>query len=236
MGRGTDWQAIAQPFSERYLCLLPDLPGHGDNLAWPFETPLSLSSVAADLMARTFDKLTLLGYSMGGRVALQTAINYPTRVSRLVVESGNPGIVEASARQARALLDEQRATEIRKLGIETFVERWYDLPLFASLHRQPSLLAQIKTARRQNEARWAAKVISELSPGRQPELWSRLGEIRVPTLLITGDLDSKYLEITNRMAAKIPQAQIAIIPQAGHIPHAEQPQRFIKQIEQFLSG
>lgn len=237
LGRGADWLPIASAFADRYNCILPDLPGHGANITLAPETPLDYAFFAQDLLAALPDSrpIHLLGYSMGGRAALYFALRYPERVQTLILESVNPGISDPVARVERARLDDAWAAKIRAHGLPAFIDEWYSQPLFRSLHRQPELLAQIKTARCQNNPGWVAKVIAELSPGRQPWLGSRLDEIKIPTLLLAGKLDEKYAAALPGFAAQIRGARAALVPFAGHTIHAERVERFVAICRAFLS-
>jgi len=230
MGRGTDWLPVASHCADRFYCLLPDLPGHGDNFNLPASQPLDF-----DLMADGVDRLIgqlklgavhLAGYSMGGRIALYTALKHPQRVKSLILEGSSPGIQADQARHERAALDDQHALRLQAEGMAAFIEDWYNMPLFQSLHRYPQLLHRVKQQRKQNDPGWMAKIISQLSPGRQPSLWPDLGALAVPVLLIAGALDLKYSELAIAMAQQIPRATVKIIPDSGHNVHLERPAEF----------
>jgi 2-succinyl-6-hydroxy-2,4-cyclohexadiene-1-carboxylate synthase len=238
MGAGSDWLPLARRCADHFYCLLPDLPGHGHhtNLAGP----LDFDNVADGLnqLCEHFrlDSLNLVGYSMGGRIALYTACKYPHKINNLILESVNPGIVEPEVRRARANADDKWAALLLSQGIDAFVEQWYALDLFKSLQAYPALLAQVKTKRQQNDARRLAQVISELSPGRQPPLWAELGRLSMPVLLLAGALDVKYAELVKVMGAKIPGATVEIIPGAGHNIHLEKSEEFIGRVMEFLQA
>ncbi len=229
MGTGADWLDAAGRFAGRSFCILPDLPGHGANPHLP-DAPLNFDVLAEgviDLLDRQkLARVNLVGYSMGGRIALYTALQRPERVAALVLEGANPGLSAAPERRARAQADAARAQAMLSEGMDAFVEGWYELGLFASLHRHPRLLAQVKAKRKKNDPRMAARVIQELSPGRLPSLWDRLSELTMPVLLLAGELDAKYAALVSKMAAKIPGARVAIIPDAGHNTHLENPAAF----------
>ncbi|MDM8527050.1 2-succinyl-6-hydroxy-2,4-cyclohexadiene-1-carboxylate synthase [Anaerolineales bacterium HSG24] len=239
MGRGEDWQPIAEPLSERYYCLMPDLPGHGKHVDLPLDTPLDFAMIAAELIAwldeNHLPAVTLVGYSMGGRIALYTAYHYPQRITQMVLENVNPGLSDASTRQQRTNWDDERAAELLDLGLETFLERWYNMPLFESLQHQPDLLTQLKQNRRHNQARWLAKVVADLSPGRQVSLWEQLPYLNQPVLLMGGALDTKYVGLLTRMQTMLPQSELKIIAHTGHNVHLEQPALFINHLTQFLT-
>lgn len=240
MGSSHDWLPITEPCAGQFCCILPDLPGHGQNFKLPMSRLLTFDNLA-DGLINLLDQLELeavhlVGYSMGGRAALFTALKYPRRVNRLILEGANPGIADESERRARAGADDERAAKLLAHGMNAFVEQWYELNLFQSLQAHPQLLMQTKTKRKQNDPQWMAKVISELSPGRQPSLWDRLETLSMPALLMAGALDSKYAALVKTMARKIPDATIEIVSNAGHNIHLEQPERFTELIIDFLQN
>lgn len=238
MGRGANWLPLVEPLAGHFYCLLPDLPGHGRNTQLPLNNPLNFDAVTDALFSflHTVDALpaSLVGYSLGGRLALYFAAKYPTAVSALVLEGASPGLAAEPARRERAALDDRRAAELVQLGLAEFVERWYQMELFDSLRRQPELLAQTKARRLHNDARWLAKIIRELSPGRQPAVWEQLAQLPMPVLLLAGALDAKFTALAGQMAARIPRAQVQIVPNAGHNVHLEQPAAFTHLLREFL--
>ncbi|MFQ5611417.1 MAG: 2-succinyl-6-hydroxy-2,4-cyclohexadiene-1-carboxylate synthase [Anaerolineae bacterium] len=238
MGAGEDWLPIAGMCAGRYFCLLPDLPGHGRNIDLPLAQPLDFDFVVDGLRA-WLDRLEprpvgLVGYSMGGRLALYAALKFPGRFAALVLEGANPGLADPGQRGQRAELDAQRAEALLREGLAAFVEGWYEMDLFRSLQDRPQLLKQIKAKRKRNDARRAARVIRELSPGRQPPLWDRLDELSLPVLLVAGALDGKYSRLAAQMAARISGAGLAVVPGAGHNVHLEQPEQFAGALIDFL--
>lgn len=239
MGRGDDWHEITEKLSDKYYCICPDLPGHGKNVNRPIDAPLNFENVSKELIGLLdelrLEKVNLVGYSMGGRIALYTACHYPERINTLTIESANPGIQDEDARKQRANLDKERAEKIKANGIETFVEKWYQAPLFASLHDHPILLDKVKTARMQNDPVWMAKVIAEMSPGRQTPLWDKLSQLTMPVMLLSGNLDGKYIGIMHKLSENIDGARVETIPNVGHNAHLEAQDQFTTTLETFLN-
>lgn len=238
LGSGQDWQGVAPGFANRFCCYLFDLPGHGAHTTASMAAKLSLPRLAQGLVdsltAVGRRKFFLVGYSLGARLALTVALNYPDRVEALVLEGGSPGLASPDDRRKRLQLDQARADQIRNQGLSAFLDRWYDAPLFASLKRNPQRLKRLKALRCQNDPAWMAKAVAELSPGRQPSLWQALASLNVPCLLLAGELDEAYKNITGLMQSELPQASTVIVPQAGHNTHLEQPERFVQALLGFL--
>lgn len=238
MGSGADWLPVAKRISDQFFCILPDLPGHGQNTQLNFNKPLTFDAVSTALSGflSTVEKrpICLVGYSMGGRIALYFALEFPAVVTTLVLEGANPGLVGAEARRMRAELDRRRAEQLQQMGLDAFIDAWYTMPLFNSLQARPRLLQATKARRRQNNGPWLAKVIRELSPGRQPSLWPHLERLTMPVALVIGALDAKYTALNEEMAAKILHSKLFVVPQAGHNVHLEQPARFAQLLTKFL--
>ncbi len=163
---------------------------------------------------------TYVGYSMGGRLCLQLALDRPELVENLVLISSSPGIGDDVERAARRESDEARAREIERDGVDAFLERWLAQPLFATLPRE---LAGIDDRRAANTVEGLTHQLRALGQGTQPNNWPRLGELRMPVLLIAGGLDTKYVAIAYRMGEVIPNARVEIIDGAGHACHLERP-------------
>lgn len=240
MGRGEDWKEVAEKLSDRYYCICPDLPGHAKNINRPIDEVLNFEVISSELIQELdnlgLEKVNLIGYSMGGRIGLYMAVHYPNYVKKLVVENGNPGIEDNTLRQERAVLDDERANKLRKNGIDSFVDKWYQASLFDSLQNQPILLDKVLNIRKKNDPIWMAKVISELSPGRQKPLWKYLNLLKMPVMYLTGNLDDKYTEIQRRIEEVSIGKLFAVIPEAGHNVHLESLEPFLNTIERFLDN
>lgn len=237
LGRRRDGETIAGGLGRRGIAV--DLPGHGRTELSPDPARYRMESVTADLIA-LLDALEIaradvLGYSMGGRVALHLALAAPGRVGRVVLESASPGIADEVERAARRAADEALAHRLEKEGLEAFITYWNALPLFAGRQSLPTSVRE--DLRRQQLAGSAAGLAASLrgmGAGVPEPLWERLGEIE-EALIVVGEQDEKYVEIGRRMAAVMTQATLAIIPGAGHTPHLERPDAFGDLVERYLN-
>jgi 2-succinyl-6-hydroxy-2,4-cyclohexadiene-1-carboxylate synthase len=173
---------------------------------------------------------TYVGYSQGGRLCLQLALDRPHAVERLVLVSASPGIADAGERAARRDADERLAHEIERDGVDAFLERWLTQPLFATL---PPERSGVDERRAGNTVERLTAQLRVLGQGVQPSNWERLGELRVPVLLIVGERDAKYVDIARRMAAHLPDVRVEVIAGAGHACHLEQPERVAHLLTSF---
>ena len=219
-----------------------ELLGHGasDCPADPrrYRMERCLEDLVALLDRLDIGPAAVLGYSMGGRVALRLALSAsggPERLWALVLESASPGIEDASEREARVRSDADLADDIERDGVEQFVERWSALPLFATQARLPAAVrGELRRQRLRNDPRGLAGSLRGLGAGQQEPVLARLGDVRIPVLLLTGALDDKYCDLARRMAAVLPYARTEIVPDAGHAVHLEQPRAFAGAVRGFL--
>lgn len=238
-GSGANWATHSAQFRAAGLRVLaPDLPGHGANL--PTASDDYTMNAAAAQLAGLLEReksgsVHLLGYSMGGRLALYFALHYPQKVRSLLLESASPGLATATERTARTVSDDALAAAIEREGIAAFVAFWESLPLWKS---QENLSVEIRSLlhenRLQNDPRGLAESLRRMGTGAQPSLWERLGELTMPVLLLAGAEDGKFVAVNRQMAAAIPDARLAIVSGAGHTIHLEQPELFSQAVIGFV--
>jgi 2-succinyl-6-hydroxy-2,4-cyclohexadiene-1-carboxylate synthase len=188
---------------------------------------LDFASTARALAQGTAD---YVGYSQGGRLCLQLALDQPEVVHRLVLVSASPGIADPAERAARREADERLAHEIERDGVDAFLERWLAQPLFTTLPRERSGIDDRKA---RNTIESLTQQLRVLGQGSQPSNWGRLAELRMPVLLIVGELDVKYVDIAQRMAERIADVRVEVIAGAGHACHLEQPERVAHLLASF---
>jgi 2-succinyl-6-hydroxy-2,4-cyclohexadiene-1-carboxylate synthase len=238
-GSAASWDGHMDAFAQRYRVAAVDLIGHGqsDAPADPGRYTIAheIEDVIGVLDHLGMARVTLAGYSMGGRVALATAIAAPERCAALVLESASPGIVDLESRMVREAQDNEMATSIIRDGIESFVDRWERHPVFASQASLPDeVRSGLRRQRLQNRPVGLANSLRGLGQGVQPPLHDFLAEVRVPTLLITGALDEKYRALAAEMQARMPGALVEVVDGAGHAVHVEQPEAFQRLVLDFL--
>jgi len=215
-----------------------DLLGHGQSDAPDDPQRYTIERCQQDILAGLQElgvskgQATILGYSMGGRIALYTAFSGFFRA--LILESASPGLEDPAEREQRRVSDEALAASIEGEGVPAFIERWENLRLFASQRTLPSECREaLHRQRLQNSATGLAQSLRGIGTGVQPSLYARLPTLHIPVLLIAGALDTKFTAIAQRMVQALPQSQLRIVPAAGHTVHLEQPQLFTSLVGDF---
>jgi 2-succinyl-6-hydroxy-2,4-cyclohexadiene-1-carboxylate synthase len=230
-GSTKTWEPIIECLPSTVSCIAVDLLGHGKTDA-PQETRryemkeqlLDLQALFVSLQVTDF---TLVGYSMGGRIALAYALTYPKHVKRLVLESASPGLQLVTEQQARLKSDESLAKKIEVEGLPAFIDFWQDIPLFQSQKKLSNLKRQaIRQERLQQSSLGLTSSLKGMGTGSQPSYWSLLNELKIPVTLITGELDEKFQLIAQQMKNRIENSQHLEVLAVGHAIHVENPVQF----------
>lgn len=200
LGNSLDWEAVCSYLPPCH-CIGVDLPGHGRS---PFSETFDFVFPAP--------KFHLIGYSMGGRLALMYAMRHPERIERLLIASSHPGLASEEAKSQRLESDKEWAKRLVEWPIDDFLKCWYDQPLFTTFKPNFSM-------RRQQNPYALASALIHYSLGKQPLLQVD------QALHIVGEKDAKF-------RALHPNA--ILIPEAGHVVHLENPSAFARIIEQIL--
>jgi 2-succinyl-6-hydroxy-2,4-cyclohexadiene-1-carboxylate synthase len=208
-GSGMDFEALAPLLGVGMLA--PDLPGHLD-------TPPMTMAEAVEVLAPLAEGRVVMGYSMGGRVALQVACAVP--VAALVLIGATPGIADAAARQARRASDDALADRIERIGVAAFLAEWSEKPIIATQRRIPEhWRAAMAERRRGHRAAGLAGSLRGMGTGAMASVWERMPD--VPMLLVVGEEDRKFVGIAEGMAERVGGAEILRIVGAGHCAHLE---------------
>lgn len=209
------WGPFADLLADQRGVLGVDLPGHGGSAG----AEVDLAGTA-DLLAASIPPGIVVGYSMGGRVALHVALRHPEVVTGLVLISTTAGIDEADERAARRADDERLAARIESIGVDAFLVEWLAQPLFAGLDPDRAGL----DARRANTAAGLASSLRRCGTGTQTPLWKDLDRLACPTLVVVGAGDTKFRSLGERLCHTIgAHAALTVIADAGHNAPLERP-------------
>ena len=232
---------ISEPLAAGRRVLAVDLVGHGQSSspdtvsAYTLDAVVDrLSSLLAEAGPAQFD---LLGYSMGGRVALTFAARNHQRIRKLVLISSTAGLESSDARRERAAADRELAATIEADGVEAFIDKWQELPLFATQQRLPgSVKARIRAGRLGSSATGLANSLRGSGTGEMAPLWEALPELATPTLVVVGSLDERYVAIGQRLSASLPNSRLQVVPDVGHAVHLEAPDVCAELVGEFLDS
>ncbi len=238
-GSSRSWAGLIDTLDEKLDIVALDLLGHGRSASPEAAARYAMQRAAEDVMALIarlgLHAPSLLGYSMGGRLALYLAHRYPHAFQQLILESSSPGLAGADEREQRRKSDYELARRIEKNGLEAFTDYWEAIPLFSTQATVPEQRrAALRKQRLENHAGGLANSLRGMGTGSQPSLWESLALIDKPILLLCGELDQKFVRINERMSAKFPRATLKVVEAAGHNVHFEKPDQFAAAISHFL--
>lgn len=255
-GAGRSWDAVRSRLPASWHVSAPDLPGHGgavltDTVSTDEATdgtrdlPASFEAcvdrLAAWIRGRSgphrSEPVHVVGYSLGARLALGLVVEHPELVCTATLIGVRPGL-SGAAREERARRDDELADELLRDGLEAFVGRWQDLPLFASQKAQSAeTLERQRSLRLGHDPRGLAWALRTLGPGRMPDYRPRLASVMRPVCLMVGELDERFRKIgratkaafTNESETKKASrpgratVEVEIVPGAGHNIPLEDP-------------
>ena len=236
---GRSWLEVISKLLPGFMWIVPDLRGHGETRTRP-GAPCSMDACTRDLellldhlgVSRTH----LVGYSMGGRLALHVAARQPERILSLLTIGAHAGLEEA-AREGRRLGDDALARRIEQEGLEAFVNHWSGLPMFAGLERRgPAFVAQARAERMTNHVAGLACSLRGMGAGVMEPLWDDLGTLSIPCTFVAGQLDHGYVTSARRLAATVPNGRVEVVPRAGHTVHQERPEAFARLLDAHLAA
>lgn len=176
----------------------------------------------------------LVGYSLGGRLALRAALRDRSRYAGLVTVGATAGIEDPAQRTARAEADDRLASWIEAALIEDVVGVWERQPLFAD--QAETLVERQRPGRLAQDPAELAGLLRSAGQGVLEPVWHELLTLDLPVLALAGSRDEGYTSAAQKIADTAPGARSQIIEDAGHAPQLQQPERVAALVEEFRSN
>jgi 2-succinyl-6-hydroxy-2,4-cyclohexadiene-1-carboxylate synthase len=228
-GDRDEWRTVGEAFPA-WPRLYLDLPGHGGSADIAADGFTGVSELLqATLNSYNILDYWLVGYSLGGRVAMNFACQPRAGLRGLIVEGGHPGLQDEASRQARLINDSAWAERFRREPLAQVFADWYQQPVFASL--DAAQRASLVALRRRNNGATLAAMLEATSLARQADLRPSLQARDFPFHYLCGERDAKFRAIAQALAA-----DIHIIHHAGHNAHRDNPEAVIACLAQILAS
>jgi 2-succinyl-6-hydroxy-2,4-cyclohexadiene-1-carboxylate synthase len=237
IGSCQDFEPLLAQLSTQFHCICVDLPGHGQTIATDDDIPGTAQCLVELLESLVSDRpCGLVGYSLGGRIALYLLLYYPQRWTKVVLESASAGLASPIDRQTRKRQDQAIARKLRQpnLDFAKFLKDWYQQPVFQGMNDHPNFPALI-TQRLQNKPLALAQSLENAGLGSQPYLGQLFSNNQIPLLLMVGANDDKFVAINQAMVASCPAAELLIVPHCSHNIHWQQPQQWSQTLQAWFS-
>jgi 3-oxoadipate enol-lactonase len=225
------WDEEVRRLSERFTVLAYDSRGHGRSSA-P-EMPYTLDTIADDIAGLLdhvgADKTHWIGLSMGGIFGLTTALKYPGRFSSMVLADTGSRLSDESRQAFKDRVATVRAGRMEAI-IQPTLKRWFE---DSTRERRTELMARV--------AEWIRDTPLEGYIGVSAaiptiDVTHRLHEIRIPVLVLVGANDRAMpLSLSETLVKNLPDAELVVIPSAGHLSNLENPDAFYAALEKFYN-
>ncbi|WP_159084303.1 2-succinyl-6-hydroxy-2,4-cyclohexadiene-1-carboxylate synthase [Dongshaea marina] len=235
LGSAQDWLPLCHRLTGQH-CLAIDLPGHGLSLgadtlkANGFEQ--CNQAILETLRRHQIERCHLLGYSLGGRIALSFACHYPQAVHSLILENAHPGLGCDQQKQQRREHDRHWATRFADEPLSEVLESWYQQPVFGSLTQ--SARQRMIESRLANSPRQLAAMLKSTSLGQQDDLGAALSQQSFACCYISGQLDVKFETIARELKQQCQNLKHISIENAGHNIHSQHLRTFSRVLCDWL--
>lgn len=235
LGSSADYSLFLSELSKSYYSIAFDLPGHGKSTFLSKEaylidnTILILHSQLQDLGV---NKIHLIGYSMGGRVALSLANAFPEMIASLTLISSTAGLKTEQERQQRIENDARIIDKIKTMDMTDFLHFWYSQQIFSfSSERINSILSQ----RLMNNKSEVIKSLRFAGTGMMTPLWDNLQNLNFPILLLSGEKDKKFVRICEEMHKLLPDSRNIVVQNSSHNLLLDTPVETLNLITKFIN-
>jgi 2-succinyl-6-hydroxy-2,4-cyclohexadiene-1-carboxylate synthase len=210
----------------------PDVPTQCDSFGTVDAAfRVEVGRLARQIELEASEPVELIGYSMGGRLALGLAIEYPQLVRRLVLVSSRRGLDLETEREERRVSDERWARLIEDHGLDAFLAEWWKSPLFSTLSRiDPSRRRAELNRRRGLNASGLVWVLRHLGLGSQPSYQSEVQKLRTRVTVVVGELDEKFVKLGGELVEQFPSAHLVVVKGQGHHLALEAPEALSRAI------
>ncbi len=229
------WDGVLPALAEKQRVRAIDLPGHGRSRHYTGD--YSLAAQAAAVAGIIPAKAVLVGWSMGGLIAMQLALDFPQNVESLVLVASSPRFVRSTdwpdGMDAEVLSGFAR--ELHN-DFKKTIKRFLAIQALGSEHAREELRALRESVFRHGEPD-ATALASGLDILRQTDFREQLPAIACPTLLLNGERDTLFpLAAAQCTQTLLPNARLGVISGAGHAPFLSHPDAFVGELQAFLKS
>ncbi len=237
-GAGSEWYSTVKKLPENFYAVLPDIIGHGNSDSPEeqkyYNTEELVNQLRHLITQLKLEKPVIAGYSMGGRLTISYAVNYPDTITALFLESTTPGIIDLSEREKRITSDQKLAELINAKTKAEFFKFWYSQPMFKSFLARVkdfNTFVRLKTYNKTG----LSNILRGFGTGKMDNWWNDVHLLsNLPVRIIVGEKDDKFRDTGIRLGKELPNSEFSIVEGAGHNIHIEFNDYFTKLLNNFL--
>jgi 2-succinyl-6-hydroxy-2,4-cyclohexadiene-1-carboxylate synthase len=232
------WEPFRDTWSTQASLILLDIPGHG-NTTWSehlneYQIEFIAKEIVAQLTQKGFSSIDIVGYSMGGRLAIALAVRYPHFIRKAVFVSTTPGIEEEAERRARINQDAKWIQLLDNNSIDVFAERWSQNSIFEGQSLTSVQQERLLQMRLSQNPIGLKRSLQGMGTGVQPSYWDKLDALPKETLWLTGSKDIKFTNIAKRVKEEVPGVEWHQFEDCGHSIPMEREEIFGKMVMEFI--
>ena len=237
-GSGEDFARLATSLGGPFAAV--DFVGHGGSdspeSTEPYSMKFAVGVVFEVVRVLGWDSVDVIGYSMGGRVAVSLFSQSPIWLNSLTVVVSHAGIADEVKRRQRVKQDNRLADRILKIGVANFSDEWEQVPVLLSQSNisEPALKG-LRARRRENVALGLANSLRCMGAGAMAPVWGDLGHCEAPAIFVTGSQDEKFSSLAALLAGAVQSGSHVVFGGVGHTAHLESPDEFLRLMSSVIN-
>jgi 2-succinyl-6-hydroxy-2,4-cyclohexadiene-1-carboxylate synthase len=237
-GSGEDFAGLATSLGGQFAAV--DFVGHGGSDSpesiEPYSMNFAVSVVFEVVKVLGWDTVDVIGYSMGGRVAVSLFSQSPIWLNSLTVVGAHAGIADDVERRQRVEQDNRLADRILKIDVDNFSDEWEKAPVLLSQSNiSEPVLEGLRSRRRENVALGLANSLRGMGAGAMPPVWAELGQCEAPALFVTGSQDEKFSRLAALLTGAVQTGRHVVLDGVGHTAHLESPDEFLRLMSSVIN-
>ena len=233
LGSSDDWKDLVRELDNDFYLVVIDLPGHGKSPALPKQDFFRFAGALEQTVTGLgLEQFVLMGYSLGGRLAMAYAKEFSCRLKALLLEGSHPGLPEKSEKEMRLAADQRWADRFKNEAVASVLKDWYQQAVFADLTDiQRHKLIEVRSSQ---TGASLADVMMAFSLGRQPDFRCSLRDTGCPVHYFYGERDSKFAGLGRSLKEQGCLTSLQCIAGSGHNIHREKPAELANSIRQLI--
>jgi 2-succinyl-6-hydroxy-2,4-cyclohexadiene-1-carboxylate synthase len=239
-GTNKSFDVVSKYMQQYFKVVRIDLVGHGKSMTYneaDYSFENSINSIISIIDKLNLRKVNVLGYSLGGRIAMHLASGFQKKINKLILCSASYGLDNLEEKKKRINSDQKLINLLEKKGIKDFVNHWESIPLWDFEKKLPlEKRIKHKIIRLENNPLGLSMNLKHQGQGNQNNLLPELQKINNKTLILYGENDEKYENLSKKISNSIRKSKTMMVPESGHNIILENPIFVCREVKDFILG